>query len=95
MKRFSKKKMAERIKQARIERFKGTVTQKEMAVLLGIPYRTYQNWEMGTASPKREFITVLANVLKVHPVWLEFGPPLKAKENTKRLIEAYFIKKQA
>jgi transcriptional regulator with XRE-family HTH domain len=94
MEKYSKKKMAERIKEARINRFKGTVTQKEMAVLLGIPYRTYQNWETGTTSPKRGFITVLANRLKVDPAWLELGPPSRGKEIGKEIIQMYFPKKQ-
>ncbi len=90
MKKYSKKKMAERIKAARINRFKGTVTQKELARLLGIPYRTYQNWEMGIASPKRDFIPVLAHHLKVDPYELEYGPPSRTKENTKELIETFY-----
>ena len=79
MKEYFKQKMAQRIKQARIENFAGNITQKQMATLLGIPYKTYQNWEIGKASPKREFITKLANVLKVDPVWLEFGSPSSKK----------------
>jgi transcriptional regulator with XRE-family HTH domain len=74
MKEYYRRKSGERIKEARIQRYKGTVSQKDMAKILGVPYRTYQNWEMGTCSPKHEMIIFLANKLKVDPGELVFGP---------------------
>lgn len=66
--------IGERIKEARIKRFRGTVNQKEMAEILRKPNRTYENWELGVCSPKHNDIINLANLLKVDPGWLEFGP---------------------
>lgn len=91
MKKYSKMLMAQRIKEAREKR---GLTQVEMSILVGRPYKTYQNWEIGKASPKRNIITKLANCLKVNPAYLEFGPPSRAKEITKEIIKTYFPKEQ-
>ena len=77
MEDFEKKQIGERIKEARLRRFKGTVTQTELAQLLGVPYRTYQNWELGLRTPSHEAIIKLANILKTDPPYLLFGKPRK------------------
>jgi len=46
---------------------------KEMAIFLRVPYRTYQNWEMGRNLPRREMLIKLADLLKVSPAYLAFG----------------------
>lgn len=92
MRKHFRKQIGARIKQARINRYKGTVTQKEMAGMLGVKYRTYQNWEMGWSTPKPEMIKFLANRLKVDPGELEFGPKPRKTEYIKHLIDTYFPK---
>lgn len=74
MKNDLKKKIGERIKNARLKRFKGTISQKQMADLVKVHYRTYQNWELGISSPKHEMIIELGNILKIDPGQLVFGP---------------------
>lgn len=34
------------------------ITQKEAAVYIGVPYRTFQNWILGTAAPA-EYIQLI------------------------------------
>jgi len=75
MDNFLRKEMGRRIKEARKKRYKGTVSQKEMAEKVGVAPRTYQNWEMGIRVPRKKSIFVkLANYLKVDPGELEYGP---------------------
>jgi len=70
---LQKQKIAERIREARIRRFNGTVTVADLARFLGVPYRTYQNWESGFSLPKHRAIVKLANILKTDPAYLLFG----------------------
>jgi len=75
MENFLRKEMGRRIKEARKKRFQRTVSQKVMAEMIGMSERGYQNWEMGIRSPrnKSRFIK-LANILKMDPKELEYGP---------------------
>lgn len=57
-----RKEQADRIREARLQRFHGSINMKQMAKLLGVPYRTYQNWELGIRSPKRQMLIKLANL---------------------------------
>lgn len=68
-----RKEQGNRIKNARLQRFHGGINQQQMAVLLAVPYRTYQNWELGLCSPRREMLIKLAKLLKVSPAYLYFG----------------------
>jgi DNA-binding XRE family transcriptional regulator len=73
VKEYYRKRIGERIVEARIKHYKGTVSQKDMAKILDVPYKTYQNWEIDKSLPKHEMIIVLANKLKVDPGELIFG----------------------
>ncbi|OGQ13241.1 MAG: hypothetical protein A2026_13980 [Deltaproteobacteria bacterium RBG_19FT_COMBO_46_12] len=75
-----KKQIGERIREARIKRFKGTVTMADLAKILGVPYRTYQDWELGKNTPKHETIIKLGNILKTDPAYLRFGHELRVQE---------------
>jgi transcriptional regulator with XRE-family HTH domain len=92
MKKIHHRQIGQRIREARIRRYKGTVTMKDLAKDLGIPYRTYQNWELGIHEPKHDTIILLANRLKVDPGELEFGYKPRLAESTRALIEKYFPK---
>ncbi len=95
MKKYFYKGMGQRIQARRVERFKNTVTQKQIAVMIGVPYRTYQNWENGKAKPRTmELFIKLANILQADPGWLEFGPKPRTPESVKKMIETYFPKKE-
>lgn len=67
------KQIGKRIREARIRRYKGTITMADLAKILGVSYRTYQNWELGISSPRHESIIKLASVLKTDPAYLVFG----------------------
>lgn len=82
MKNYLRKEIGDRIKNARLKRFKGTISQKQMADLVKVPYRTYQNWELGISSPKTEMIIELANILKTDPGELVFEPKKPRRVNT-------------
>jgi transcriptional regulator with XRE-family HTH domain len=69
-----RKEQGDRIRKARLQRFHGSINMKQMAMLLGVPYRTYQNWELGLhLVSDREMLIKLANLLKVSPAYLYFG----------------------
>jgi transcriptional regulator with XRE-family HTH domain len=68
-----RKEQGDRIRKARLQRFRGSVNMKEMAIFLRVPYRTYQNWEMGRNLPRKQMLLKLANLLKVSPAYLYFG----------------------
>ena len=72
--------VGKRIREARIKRYKGTVTMTDLAKILGVPFRTYQNWELGIRPPKYGMIIKLANILKTDPAHLLFGHKQKNSE---------------
>ena len=49
----------------RILRKKAGYTQKELALLIGVTYRTYQNYESGASSPSYDTLAKMASVLKI------------------------------
>lgn len=49
----------------RILRRKAGFTQKELATLIGVTYRTYQNYESGASTPSYDKLAKLASVLKI------------------------------
>ena len=73
MQEIEQRRIGQRIKEKRNETYRGTITQKRMAQMMDVPYRTYQNWEMGIAIPKQRFMIKLANLLKADPGWLMYG----------------------
>ena len=77
---FEKKQIGKRIREARIKRFKGTVTMANLARFLSVAYRTYQNWALGFSSPRHNAIIKLANILKTDPAYLLFGDKQKDSE---------------
>jgi transcriptional regulator with XRE-family HTH domain len=92
MKKIHYKQIGQRIREARIRRYNGSVNMKDFASDLGIPYRTYQNWELGIHEPKHDTVILLANRLKVDPGWLEYGPEPKVSQSIKDLIKTHFPK---
>lgn len=48
-----------------IECRKAKVTQKEMAIYLGISERAYQHYEAGTRTPKIDIATKIADFLNI------------------------------
>ncbi len=94
MKKIHHGQIGKRLRESRIRRYNGSVNMKDFANDNGIPYRTYQNWELGLTSPKHDTIIFLANRLKIDPGWLEFGPKPRLADSTKALIEKYFPKEQ-
>ncbi len=64
--------IGERIRQARKQK---RLSQKELAAKLTVTQATISQWENGDYAPERNKITILAKVLSVTPIWLEFGNP--------------------
>jgi len=87
---YFKKAMGERIKTARETTFKGTVSQKQIAIFMNKHWRTIQNWEEGKTTPKHLDMIKLANILKVSVKDLTYGPKGKLPDSIKQLIKTYF-----
>ena len=49
----------------RILRKKAGFTQKELASLIGVTYRTYQNYESGVSTPSYDTLERMASILKI------------------------------
>lgn len=64
--------IGERIKQARQQK---RHSQKELAASMGVTQATISQWENGDYAPERSKMALLAKVLSVTPIWLEFGSP--------------------
>ena len=54
----------------RLEKLRGSLSQKEFAQKLGVPLTSYTNWVGGTSSPKMEYIVMLCTKLGVSADWL-------------------------
>jgi len=63
-----------------------------MAEMLGMSERGYQNWEMGIRSPRNKALFVkLANILRIDPRELEYGPQkgrFRLNPDLKELLQA-------
>ena len=46
---------------------RGVFTQVEAAEFLGVPYRTYQDWELGRSSPRGLALSSLFDLIKSKP----------------------------
>ena len=90
MKKYRKKQIGQRLRDSRIKRFNGSVNMKDFAEMCGIPYRTYQNWELGIREPNREKCRILANRLKCDLSWLEHGEKPEMSNFVKDLIKTHY-----
>lgn len=58
---MSKKRIGTLLKKYRLDNF---LTQIQMANMLGIPYRTYQGWELGDRTPSTASLLFLESFLE-------------------------------
>jgi transcriptional regulator with XRE-family HTH domain len=49
------------------------LTQSEFAKKLGVPMRTYQDWEYGESSIKEASLKLIESTFNVNPTWLREG----------------------
>lgn len=67
--------IGDRIKKRRME-LKATdpnFSQSTFAKRIGVEPPTVRDWESGKSSPKRDKVQKIAELLRVDPIWLEFG----------------------
>lgn len=55
---------------SRLKELRGSLSQKEMAKIIGIPQQTYAGWELGNRQPKLEIIGKIALQFAVSADWL-------------------------
>ena len=63
--------LSDRIRQIRVERF-GESGATQLAAMLGLPVRTWLNYESGVTIPGEILLTFIVYV-GVHPYWLLLG----------------------
>jgi len=68
-----KRQIGKRLKSIRTMQQYPANTQMGFARILGVPYRTYQDWELGKSKPKYEMVIKIGNLLGYNPAWIYFG----------------------
>lgn len=69
-------KLANRIKEAREH---ANLSQTKLAELIGISYRSVQNYESGLTDPPSQTIVKIADICKVSDIWLLTGSDKEGK----------------